>query len=355
MYLNPGGGQSVGRAAAGVDENMSNDRDLQRAARRRQAQTGESYQDALAALRADWQRFGQLRYVLSDDVTRFFRGVGWRGISVDNMRDHRSVLANWAPVYECGTCGDDGDVRAEDTSLQLHVASYDPDLSPVTALLASERHHARCAPSRVVWAVQIDIPHGPNKMALPASARPEVEAELAITARPVMLRYHDPELPPAPAFLVSAEVTEDHGVGAGPWLSELALALWMPAGFEDVMVFEFDELMITASADPGWSVRVVQGYPSALTPQWAAVRMTEPTEGEEPHHLFLGPVDVPAEWAAAAAGRDEILLLVGPDRGDLEVPKVPTHPTDDELRDLVEAGVLSGAFVPFTLDQVGQA
>ncbi|MEV4806841.1 hypothetical protein AB0K18_43175 [Nonomuraea sp. NPDC049421] len=329
------------------------DRDLQRVARRRQNATGEDYQVALNTTRAAWQRLdNQLRYTLSDDVTAFMRGEGWRGITLDDVEDMRTWLAHRKPTYECDWCDGDGDVRREDTSLQLIVAAYDPDLSPVTAMLGSRRYHARCRPSKVTWADKVDIPRGPRAAALPASARPEIEAEIAVTAQavwvPALLDFEPQDAPYAasePALLISVEVADDRGQGAGPWLTELELALWRPSGF--------DEIMANKTAESGWSVRVVDGYPSSAAPQWVAVRMSAPEDGAMPDHLYLGALDIQEEWRMALDGRKRLLVVVGPLQVGGAAPEIPGQPDADQLAELLEEGVLLAAYMPVELDARG--
>ncbi|WP_336214307.1 hypothetical protein [Nonomuraea sp. LPB2021202275-12-8] len=329
-----------------------NDRDEQKAARRRQQQTGEPYQDALSYIRSAWQRLDHdLRYVLSDDVQAYMRGEGWRGLPLDQVEDMRAWLANRTPTYECEWCGEDGDARTEDTSMQLVVAAYDPDLSPVTGQIASKRHHARCQPSKLVQAQPVDIPRGPRAVALPASARPEVEAEIAISVQPVWVpevldfEPKDPDDPHSgtePALLVTVAVTDDRGQGEGSWLTELELSVWRPARFND--------LMANAQAGPGWSVRVVEGYPSSLAPQWVAVRMTPPEEGREPHHLYVGALDAPEAWSQALRGRERLLLLAGPLQMGGAAPEIPEKVDPDQLAELLEEDAVLAAYVPLELD-----
>lgn len=327
------------------------DRPEQKAARRRQRATGETYQAALASIREAWQRLDhELRYVLSDDVEAFMGGQGWRGVSLGQVEDMRSWLANREPAYECDSCGGDGDARREDTTLQLIVAAYDPDLSPVTAMLGSRRYHARCQPSKVVWAHQVDIPQGPRVVALPSSARPEIEAEITLTVQPVVVpglfdfeleELDDPQVT-EPALLITAAVTDDRGQGAGPWLTELELAVWRPAGF--------DALLANAQAEPGWSVRVVQSDSSDLTPPWVAVRMSDPEEGREPHHLYLGGLDLPEAWLQAVRGQDQLLLLVGPLQSNGAAPQIPEKVEAGQLVQCLEEGVLLAAYTPVELN-----
>ncbi|MFI6603732.1 hypothetical protein ACIBHX_46515 [Nonomuraea sp. NPDC050536] len=325
----------------------NNDRDLQRAARRRQRHTDEPYQVALAAIREDWRRLdSELRYVLSDEVQAFMRGQGWRGVSLDDVEDMRSWLANRTPTYVCEWCGDDGDARQEQTTLQIIATGYDPDLSPLTRMVGSKRNHARCAPSQLSWIYPIDLPRDPVGIRVPASARPEMEGEFAITAHPVLLPAEpDAERPATrePALLIRIEVTQDHGQGAAAWLAELEMQLWEPDGFDDPM--EATEVA------EGWSVRIVRGWPSTLAPQWLAVRTSEPQDGQQPDHLYLGALDVPDAWVEAVRGRQQLLLLIGPRPMYGAAPVIDEQVSDDQLAEFMEEGVLLAGYVPLELDE----
>jgi hypothetical protein len=294
------------------------ERALTRAVRERMEHTGETYAAARDAILAE-RGSGTRRYVLAPDVEAYMRGEIW-----------------------CRTCYEHGDARAEDTSLQLVVAAYDPDLSPTTMMISSQRHHAPCAPSKISWARNVDVPRGPYGVSLPAEAKPEVEGEYAVTVRPHLIVF-DPSEPPEPALLIHVEVTEDHGEGAGPWLSQLEVSVLRPAGFADISAVESIE---------GWSVRAVDGH-SSMSPQWIAVRVEEVTEGRLPDHLYLGALELPQPWLEASADRGELLVLVGPCAINGEVPTIPDRIAPYEIDELLESGALLAGYVPFVLDQLG--
>ncbi len=169
--------------------------------------------------------------------------------------------------------------------------------------------------------------------------------------RPVMLPADlglDPQVT-EPALLINVEVAEDRGRGAAPWLSELERVFWLPAGF--------GERFTEATVEPGWSVRLVQGYQSSLAPNWVAIRVAEPSrEDEPPGHLYLGALDIPVAWSEAlpATGtRGRILVLVGPRGLNREVPLVSAEFKPGQLGELLEDGAFLGAYLPFIHDQVG--
>lgn len=323
-------------------------RDLGREVRDRIKRTGEKYQEALAVIR-DGRRF-----IFADDVERFLAGEGRRGISHDEAVDKELLLAGWRnrTVCECYACGNPGDARAEDITIQLVVTGYDPDLSPATKLLELRYNHARCAPSKLMWVNRRDISHAPARTTMRLGDGSLVGGTFAITPRPVMLppdarlaRHGAPE----PALLITVEVTEDHGHGAGAWLSKLERSFWLPAGF--------GERFAEASVKPGWSVRLVQGYHDSFAPDCVAIRVAEPFRDDEPPgHLYLGALDIPAGWAEALSAtgtRDRILVLVGPRALKCEVPLVPEEFEPGRLGELLEGGAFLGACLPFIHDQVG--
>ncbi|MEU1883485.1 hypothetical protein ABZ470_39780 [Streptosporangium sp. NPDC020072] len=327
-----------------------NDRAEQNAARRRAERTGEPYQDALAAVRAERHLLEtERRYVLTEDVRGWLNGKGWRGVTFGDIEPW-SWLATLKPRYECDWCGDDGDARTQDTTLQCVVTAFDPDLSPMTGLLSARRYHAACQPSKVDWVRNIDIPRGPVGIGLPSSVRPDVHGEFALTVRPVMMPIEDEERP-EPALLISAAVTEDHGQGEVPWLSELEVNAWWPAGFGAHDRPDFEGLYVLRAVAEDWSVRAVRGYPSSTCPEWAAIRMSPPEDGQRPDHLWLGGLDFPQEWIDAARGRDTITLLAGPIPIAGEVPEIPEKPERDLLAQLLEDGALLTAAAPFELDE----
>ncbi|MEU9837181.1 hypothetical protein AB0D67_37070 [Streptosporangium sp. NPDC048047] len=322
-------------------------RDLGRQVRDRIKRTGERYQEALAVIR-DGRRF-----IFADDVERFLAGEGRRGVSHDEVVDKELVLAGIRDrtVYACHTCGDSGDARTEDITIQLVVTRYDPDLSPATELLELRYNHARCAPSALIRVNRRDVSHAPAHTTMCLGDESGVEGRFAITPRPVMVPpgVLDPRSAPEPALMITVEVTDDHGRGATTWLSKLERSLWLPAGFGE----HFTE----AAVRPGWSVRLVQGDLNGLVPNWVAVRVAEPSaEDEPPGHLFLGALDIPVAWSEALSAtgvRDRILVLVGPRAPECEVPLVPVEPEPGLLGGPLKDGAFLGAYLPFIHDRTG--
>jgi hypothetical protein len=300
------------------------------AARDLAARTGLKYTAALAIVTpSDPPRQPRARWILTDFQRAFFAGEGWHG-------GHPGVdLYDWVDglktSFECDWCAEDADATAEDCTLQLIMAGYDPDLSPTTGMLTVKKHHARCRPTgpfgsldSIVWCVPVDIPTGPYEVALPATAKPDVAGEFAITAVPLL-----PDDPDVPAMLVLlATLTEDHGVGAEPWHNELQLAL------EDAGFTHHD---VEHEGDPGWSVRIVTDYP-AEAPRWLAVRTTPPRPGVQPHHLFLGALDLSDEWVARARAAQQVLVCAGVTFGD-DMPEV-------NLFGLLQDGTLLARLLP---------
>ncbi|MGW5688990.1 hypothetical protein [Nonomuraea sp. NPDC003754] len=329
-----------------------NDRDGQKAARRRQQQTGEPYQDALAYIREAWQRLDRdLHYVLSGDVEAFMRGVGWRGTSLDEVEDMRAWFGNLKPTY--GAAG-----AAKTATPAATTPRCNSSPPPTTRTCTRSPGSSAPGATTPVSAVQGHMgaaggrPAGPRVVTLEASARPEIEAEITRSAQPVVVpglfdfELEDLDDPEAtePALLISAVVTDDRGQGAGPWLTELELAVWRPAGF--------DLPLASAQAEPGWSVRVVDGYySSTLAPQWVAVRMSDPEEGHEPHHLYLGAIDIPEAWREAVRAHERLLLLVEPLQSGGTVPEIAEKIDPAQLVELFEEGALLAAYVPVELDE----
>src|SRR5690606_15780211 len=258
-----------GHRAAGQGPPMpSSDRARTRAIRRRMAETGEPF--SVAARHVDaahgqdhGQAPGRRRFVLADDVADFF--------------EHQEEGRRWlecerSPRYECRTCEEDGDATVQDTAVEVVLAVADPDLCPAPAVIAVRLHHAACAPGSVNRTHRLDIPAGPTTVGLGSSVRPDMAAELEVSAHPVLIGDPAEDDEGAVAALVLwAEVAEDHGQGAVPWLNELGLVLG-GAGFCDG-----DEAPGLAEE---WSVRLVEDYPSPLAPQWLSVR-TAPVEPGE--------------------------------------------------------------------------
>ncbi|MFF5265467.1 hypothetical protein ACFY4C_41870 [Actinomadura viridis] len=304
------------------------------AARDLQARTGMKYTAALALRQRRHQPYELAnRWVLTDEVRDLFAGDGWRGLvpAVD--------LYDWVnglrPRFECEWCGENGDARSEDSTLEIVMVAFDPDLSPATPMLTFKKHHARCKPSRVVWARPAGVLEGPFRVELPASMNPEVAGGFDITARPLLLA---PEFPAV--LLLWVEVAEDHGEGAVPWLHELEGALRARDGF--------GSLDATADEPSDWVVRVVTGSESTSGPEWVAVRSRPPARpGDRPEHMFIGAVPLPGEWVERARGLGHVWLVVGPLAVAGEVPDMDADTlTVEELDDLAEACAVMVRTVP---------
>jgi|SRR5450759_4076466 len=67
------------------------------------------------------------RWVLTDEVRAFFAGATRHGAYFEDLYDWLDRLS---PEYECDWCAEPGDARTRDSSIQLAVTAYDPDLSP---------------------------------------------------------------------------------------------------------------------------------------------------------------------------------------------------------------------------------
>jgi hypothetical protein len=122
--------------------------------------------------------------------------------------------------------------------------------------------------------------------------------EYEITARPLL--YQDPEIPAV--LLLTAEVTEDHGQGAAPWLNEMAF-------FSEANGFGHPHsLAISQDAPPEWTLRIATDYPSGLAPRWLALRAGPLKLGKQPDHFFLGALDLPERWVSKARAERNVLV-----------------------------------------------
>ncbi|MDF5753685.1 hypothetical protein [Spongiactinospora sp. TRM90649] len=303
------------------------DRDLTRATRRRMRRTGESYQTALAAVRVEREGGRVLRYDITGEMARFVQ---------DEHGGDSGLLTRLDPAYTCPVCAAPGDARADTTGLRLQVAPYDPDLTPAATLIGVTRHHARCRPSDMVHVDVTAVPREPAVLVLPAAPTPEAEGRFALSARAVLAPGG------VPALLLLAEVVEDFGTGPTPWLWNLELTVWRPAGFAAPS--------LARKTAPGWSARIVRGGPEDRTPGWAAIRTREPEYGRTPDHLFLGVVDIPGEWAEAARDRATLLLLAGPVVVAGDAPRIPREIGPDTPSDLLRDGHLLAAYTPLTME-----
>ncbi|GIF75654.1 hypothetical protein [Asanoa siamensis] len=191
------------------------------AARALAAEAGISYTEALRRVSVTGEvRQPRHRWILTDDVRAWFAGQGWRGVRYPDL--FAWLDNDVSTAYDCDWCGESGDARTGDSSISLVIAAYDPDLSPVTAHLATYKYHAACKPSSVAWAHQVDIPAGPQRVALPASAAPEMVSTIELDGRPLV--YADDEEQVA-VLLLTAAVVDDLRQGAAPWLTELRMFL----------------------------------------------------------------------------------------------------------------------------------
>ena len=257
------------------------------AARALASRTGMPYAAALRQVtRAAEPRRPRDRWVLTDDVRAWFAGDSWRNISYLDLYDWLDTQVS--PTYECDWCAEPGDARTVDSTLELVITAYDPDVAPVTSHLATRKYHAACRPSSISWVRRADIPAGPQRIGLPASIRPQIVGEFELTARPLLLAGDDENTEQA-ALLVTARVVEDHQQGARPWLFELQLQL---------------------DSETDWALRIVTGYPSTLAPQWIALRIG--SENATPEHLLLCALDLPSEWVQTARRDVQVILIFGP-------------------------------------------
>jgi hypothetical protein len=301
--------------------------------------TGMTYTAALRHVTRNGQdRQPRHRWVLTDDVRAWFAGQGWRGIAYPDLYDWLDEEVN--PVYECDWCAEDGDAREVDSSLRLVISTYDPDLSPQTAHVATHKYHAACQPSSISWIYKIDIPAGPQRIGLPASTAPDMVGEFDLDVRPV-LTPGDQWGQEQAVLLLTAHVVEDHDEGAGPWLSELQLQLGQGFGAD-------------------WSLRIVTDYPSQLAPQWIALRTGLGDDDGAPH-LVLSAVSLPAEWVALARRDQRVMVVLGPCTRHWREFEV-SGPVEDELLDDLRGdgpdvlvGCVCSALVPWQVEALFDA
>ncbi|MFD4406709.1 hypothetical protein ACFWPH_28500 [Nocardia sp. NPDC058499] len=287
--------------------------------------TGMPYQAALRQVtQNNERREPRHRWLLTDDVRAWFAGEGWRGVGYPNLYDWLDAIR---PTYDCDWCGEPGDARTVDSSIVLLVTAYDPDLSPTTAHIGTRTHHAACQPSAIQWLQRADIPSGPQAIALPASAKPEVVGEFELTTRAVLTTGHNDEDGDwdQAMLLITARVIDDHNLGARPWMSELELSM-RAAGFGHA-----DSVLSTRETD--WTLRIVTDHPSTLAPQWIALRTGRP-EGGTPDHLVLCALDLPAAWVAAARRDGRVAVVIGPCTAHWDFTDVPgelVYELDDRI------------------------
>lgn len=303
-----------------VSDNTSPGRHTARknAARALAADAGISYTAALRQItQAAEGRQPRHRWILTDDVRAWFAGEGWRGIRYPD-------LYNWLddevkPTFDCDWCGEHGDARKVDSSISLTIAVYDPDLSPATEHLFTHKYHAACKPSSIRWArpSPITIPAGPQRIAVPSSARPEQVAEIELDMRPLVAAGDD-EHDEVAVLLLTARVVDDLGQGAAPWLTEFGLFL-NQQGFGQP-----GSLAGTRPAE--WSLRVESDPVS----QWVALRTATADVGGV-RHLLLSALDLPTEWAELVRRDREVTVVVGPCTSHWDEPGVAVGAVGDEL------------------------
>ncbi|MGN2642243.1 hypothetical protein ACTD5D_39970 [Nocardia takedensis] len=272
------------------------------AARALAARTGMPYQAALNQIAQNAEpREPRHRWILTEEVRRWFTGEQWRGVGYPNLYDWLDGLE---PVYHCRWCDEPGDARTVDSSIALRITAHDPDLSPTTSHIATSKFHAACKPSAIQWLHRVDIPSGPQTVALPAIAKPEMAGEFELTARALLNTgrdEQDTEWSQA-MLLITTRVTQDHGQSIRAWLCELELYLRDHG-------FGHPDSVFTGETD--WALRICTDHPSTIAPQWIAMRTNRPENGAF-DHLLLSALDLPTEWTAAARRDKQVAVVVGP-------------------------------------------
>jgi hypothetical protein len=295
------------------------------------ARTGMPYAAALrhvTEMAQPWQP--RHRWLITPDLRDWLDGKTWRGVSGVNLRAWLDDEVS--PVYECRWCDEPGDARTADSALELLITEYDPDMQPATLQVGGPRKfHAACkqpsdespmrggpkpgpyVPSSIAWLRQVDIPSGPQRIGLPATAKPDMSGEFDLEARAILAPAWEGEEwgddggvtshPERAVLLVTARVTEDHGQGAGPWLTELQLSL-LGEG-----LVHADSM---AGSDCDWQLRVVTGYGSGMARQWIALRTGRDEQRGRWRHLLLSALDMPAGWAEAARHDGHVTIVIGP-------------------------------------------
>jgi hypothetical protein len=254
------------------------------------------------------------RWIITDDLRDWIDGRTWRGTGYPDLREWLDSTVS--PAFDCcDWCDEPGDARDEDCFLELLITAYDPDVQPATMHVGTRKLHARCKPLRdaspmfgrpgaegtsIAWLRRAAIPSGPQRISLPASARPEVAAEFELEARALLLApgwWYGHDHTGQAVLLVTARVTEDHGQGPRPWLTELELHLNREGlGHPDSM----------DGGECGWALRVVTD-----ARPWIALR-TSQAEDMEPQHLLLLELDLPDGWAEAARRDGKVTVAIGP-------------------------------------------
>jgi hypothetical protein len=125
-------------------------------------------------------------------------------------------------------------------------------------------------------------------------------------------------------LLITVRVTEDHGQGAPPWLTELELHLnGEGLGHPD-----------STEGECGWALRIAAG-----DPPWIALRTGQDQDGTF-QHLLVQRLDLPAGWAEAARRDGQITVAIGPCTAHWD--DIAPGPGDlaDELDNLRESSFL---------------
>ena len=283
------------------------------AARDLRSRTGLPYAAALRHVTRTeeaWQP--RYRWVITGDLRDWIDGKTWRGAGYPDLRAWLDDEVS--PAFECDWCDEPGDARREDCFLELLISAYDPDVQPATVHVGTKKLHARCKPLKdaspmfgragaegtsISWLHRADIPSGPQRIGLPASARPDVAGEFDLEARalPAPGWWYGHDHTGQAMLLVTARVAEDHGQGAQPWLTELRLHLNSEGlGHPDTM----------EGGECGWALRIDAG-----SRPWIAIRTGQGEDGTF-EHLLLQKLDLPDGWAEAARRDGQVTVAIGP-------------------------------------------
>jgi hypothetical protein len=323
------------------------------------ARTGMSYSAAVhhfARTSTPWEP--RYRWIITDDLRDWIDGRTWRGVGYPDLRAWLDDEVS--PVFDCHWCDEPGDAREEDCCIELLISEYDPDLQPTTEHLSTHKFHARCKPARdaspmfgragasgsssIAWLRKAIIPTGPQRIALPASMKPEISGEFDLTARALLAPGRDGE-DDASVLLVTARVAEDHGQGARPWLTELQLHLNSEG---------LDHPDSLGRAECGWSLRIATGYSTGRTPDWIALRLSQ-EGGEGLRHLLLCSVDMPEGWADTARRSGRAIVVIGPCTAHWDnVAGIPGEVADefDDLREDDGRGCACDALTAWHLEDL---
>jgi len=284
------------------------------AARDLRDRTGMPYAAALrhvTAAEEPWEPCH--RWIITDDLRDWIDGKTWRGVGYPDLR---AWLDNEvSPAFDCDWCDEPGDAREEDCCLELLVTAYDPDIQPSTMHVGTRKLHARCKPARdaspmfgragaagtsIAWLSKVmDIPDGPHRISLPASAQPAVSGEYELEARALLAPgwWYGHDHTGRAMMLVTVRVTEDHGQGAWPWLTELQLHLnGEGLGHPDSM----------EGGECDWALRIGGG-----ARPWIALRTGQEQDGAF-RHLLLQQMELSDGWEDAARRDGRVTVAIGP-------------------------------------------